>query len=315
MEIVEVAPRDGLQNESVLLSTDDKVELIERLASAGCRRIEATSFVHPDLVPAMADAEELMARLPRHPDVRYSALVLNERGLKRAVDAGVDEVNVVVVATDTFSMRNQNCTTEQGLTTWHRIAHMASEAGLGVGVTIAAAFGCPFEGEVPASRIKEIVESVMGSRPDEISLADTIGVGAPSDVVERLGILSDHAPGVPTRLHLHNTRNTGLANVLAGLQAGVSAIDTSSGGIGGCPFAPKATGNIPTEDVTYMLDRMQVETGLDVNILVDVAHWLGEELGLQTVGLVARAGVFPSAENSALRLDRTGRGEPRPGGR
>ncbi len=294
--IVEVAPRDGLQYESVLLSTDDKIELIERLASAGCRRIEVTSFVHPDLVPALADADDLMARLPRRTDVTYSALVLNERGLERAVDAGVDEVNVVVVATDTFSIRNQNLTTEQGLTTLHRLAHMAREAGLGVGVTIAAAFGCPFEGEVTTGRLKEVVKGVMEARPDEISLADTIGVGAPSDVVERLGILSVHAPDIPTRLHLHNTRNTGMANLLAGLQAGVSAVDTSSGGIGGCPFAPKATGNIPTEDVIYMLDRMQVRTGLDVFALVDVARWLGEQLGRQTSGLVARAGVFPGSD-------------------
>lgn len=294
VEIIDVAARDGLQNESTLLATEVKVELIARLVAAGLRRLEATSFVHPGLVPAMADAEAVMTALPRRPDVSYIGLVLNERGLDRALAAGVDEIGYPVVATDTFSRRNQGTSTDEGIEVWKRIAARAREAGVGAGLVVSAAFGCPFEGEVAVGRVVDVVERCLEEPPGRLSLADTIGVATPADVVERFGAISGLVPpGVQMGCHFHNTRGTGIANAHAALEAGVRSFDASLGGVGGCPFAPNATGNICTEDLVYMLHRMGFDTGLDLDALAESSRWLAGHLGGSVVGLYAKAGPFP----------------------
>jgi hydroxymethylglutaryl-CoA lyase len=295
VSIVEVAPRDGLQNEAVTVPTEDKLALIGALAASGVRRIEAVSFVHPKRVPQMADAEAVAAGLPRG-DVSWIGLVLNERGLDRAIAAGLDEVNVVVVATDTFSTRNQGVDTDAGIAAWARIAARARAAGLRTTVTVAAAFGCPFEGEVAPDRVRSIVARCAEAGPDEIALADTIGVGVPAQVRELAGIAAAEAPGLPLRWHFHNTRNTGYANALTAAELGADApvaLDSSAGGIGGCPFAPNATGNIATEDLLYLLHRSGFETGVDIAALLPLADRLDGLLGHQVPGQLARAGQFP----------------------
>ncbi|TYB64272.1 hydroxymethylglutaryl-CoA lyase [Nonomuraea sp. PA05] len=288
--VVEVGPRDGLQNEPVLLGTDDKVAYLEALAGAGLTRIEAVSFAHPRLVPQMADAEQVMARAPRRDGLSYIGLVLNARGLDRALGAGVDEVNVVLVATETFSLRNQNMTVAEALTSFSAIAGRAS--GVRVTATVGAAFGCPFEGEVLAEHVAELAWRCAESGADEIALADTIGVGVPADV-RRLVAAVRERTSLPLRFHFHNTRNTGYANALAAVEAGASALDASSGGIGGCPFAPAATGNIATEDLAYALRRSGVGTGVRIDRLVSAAAFIGERLGKQVPALLGRAGDFP----------------------
>jgi hydroxymethylglutaryl-CoA lyase len=297
VSIVEVAPRDGLQNESAVVSTADKLALIATLVSSGVRRIEATSFVHPRRVPQMADAEAVARRLPRG-RVSWIGLVLNERGLDRAIAAGLDEVNVVVVATDTFSRRNQGVGTDEAIAAWTRIAARAREAGLRTTITVGAAFGCPFEGEVPVERVRDVLARCVQAQPDEVALADTIGVGVPAQVRALADVAGREAPGLPLRWHFHNTRNTGYANALAAADlAGTVpvALDSSAGGIGGCPFAPDATGNIATEDLLYLLDRSGYHTGVDAAALLPLAARLGELLGHEVPGQLPRAGGFPPA--------------------
>ena len=293
--IVEVSPRDGLQNEAKILPTGQKLELIRRSIAAGIRRIEATSFVNPNRVPQMADAEAVMAAVPRRPDVQYIGLALNVRGAERAVAAGVDEVNYVVITTDQYNMANQGCLTADTLAGWPKVAAMARAAGKSVTFTMAATFGCPFEGEVPVQRVVDLAREGAKENPSEIILADSIGVGAPTDVEAKVAAVRAALPGIPLRCHFHNTRNTGLANLVAGLRAGVSGFDASIGGIGGCPFAPGATGNIPTEDVIYMLNRMGVETGVNLEELIDAVQWLSGVLEKQMPGMLSRAGNFPRA--------------------
>ncbi|MFW6203332.1 MAG: hydroxymethylglutaryl-CoA lyase [Actinomycetota bacterium] len=297
VQVVEVGPRDGLQNESAVVPTDGKVAYLEALVDAGLRRIEAVSFVHPDRVPQMADAETVMARAPRWDGVSYAGLVLNRRGLQRALDTGVDEVNVVVVATDTFSRRNQGTTIDEGLRVAEDVVAGAADAGLFTTVTVSAAWGCPFEGEVPLQRVVDIARRV-GAGAHEVALADTIGVAVPADVTRRLDAVRD-VTDVPLRCHFHNTRNTGYANAWAAVQAGVAALDASSGGIGGCPFAPRATGNIATEDLVYLLSRSGVDTGLTLEDTLGPSALVGELLGTQPPALLPRAGGFPSEEESA----------------
>ncbi|NKY31869.1 hydroxymethylglutaryl-CoA lyase [Nocardia speluncae] len=292
--IIDVSPRDGLQNEKTPVSTDNKLTLINSLITAGIRRIEATSFVHPRLVPQMADAEAVAAALPRG-HVSWIGLVLNERGLDRAIAAGLDEVNIVVVATDTFSRKNQGTSTHQGIELWTRLAARARSAGLRTTITIAAAFGCPFEGEVPITRVTELIARCVQAQPDELALADTIGVGVPRQVTELAGAAAAEAPGIPLRWHFHNTRNTGYANALTAAALGPCTLDASVGGIGGCPFAPAATGNIATEDLWYLLDRNGIDTGLDIHPLLDTAKWLDTVLGYRVPGQLARAGLFPAS--------------------
>ena len=249
VDIMDVAPRDGLQNDPVDLSTDDKLELIARLVDAGLKHIEVTSFVNPKRVPRMADADELSRRLPRIPGVSYVGLLMNERGMERALAAGITEINAVTVASDGFAARNQNMTSEQSVDLAIAILDAARAAGVAASVGIATAFGCPFEGEVPVARVAAIARRLAEAGYREISLADTIGVATPGDVIERFGALAAAAPGVKMRGHFHNTRNTGIANAWAAVSVGVRGLDASLGGIGGCPFAPKATGNIPTDDL------------------------------------------------------------------
>ena len=294
VEIIDVSPRDGLQNEDTLLETGVKVALIERLIDAGVSRLEATSFVRPGAVPAMADAEDVMAAVPRSDDVSYIGLVLNRRGLDRAVAAGCDEVNYAVVATDAFSHRNQGTTTEEGIAVWKDIARSARGEGVRPSLVVSAAFGCPFEGEVPVRRVLEVVEACLEEPPERLSLADTIGVAVPTDVTERFEAMMPSIPDtVQLGTHFHNTRGTGLANVVAALDLGIRSFDASLGGLGGCPFAPNATGNIVTEDLAYMLSRMGFDTGLDLDALADTAQWMKQHLPESVVGLYHRAGPFP----------------------
>ena len=295
VSIVEMAPRDGLQNESAVLSTADKVELVERAVRAGARRVEVTSFVNPTRVPQMADADEVMAALPRPDGVSYAGLVMNDRGLDRALTAGVHEVDVVVVATDTFCLRNQGVTTEEACRQAASLVERAREAGVLTTVTIGAAFGCPFEGEVPEERLRDVLGRVADAGPDELALADTIGVAVPSQVSSRLALAAEVAGAdVPLRLHLHDTRHTGVANAVAAHAAGVRTLDASIGGTGGCPFAPNATGNVATEDLVYLFDRMGVSTGLDLATTTATTAWLEERLGKRLPGALLRAGGFPA---------------------
>jgi len=292
VDVVEVGPRDGLQSEPGVLPTTTKVEFIERAIAAGVRRIEVTSFVNPKRVPQMADAEAVLAALPRHAGVHYIGLVLNRRGFERAAAAGCNEIGMAVVASDTFNRRNQGVTSDESIAAWLDIARAAKSAGIRPQVTVSAAFGCPFEGEVPVSRVVEIAKRVAEAEPFEIALADTIGVGVPSQVIELVGAVREAVPGVALRCHFHNTRNTGLANAFAAVQAGVRTLDASLGGIGGCPFAPAATGNIPTEDLVYMLHRSGHPTGIDLAAAIETGKWLQEQLGRPVPGMLVKAGDF-----------------------
>lgn len=299
IEICDVSPRDGLQNEAVPFSTEDKIDLVNRIIESGIRRIEVTSFVNPSRVPQMADAAEVMAGLPRPKDVRYIGLVMNARGLERALLAKVHEVNIVVVATDTFCGKNQGMTTQQSVEVATDLVAMARDAGIASTITIGASFGCPFEGEVSLERIKSVIAQVVDAGPDELALADTIGVAVPADITQRVGIALDYAsPSLPIRLHLHDTRHTAVANAVAALSAGVSVLDASIGGMGGCPFAPKATGNVATEDLLYLFNRMNVETGVAFDRIVETTQWLEVKLGKKLPGALLRAGSFPMAEGA-----------------
>ena len=295
IEIVEVGPRDGLQSESQVLPTAVKVELIRRLAAAGLKRVEAASFVNPTRVPQMADAEQVMAALNATPTgARYIGLVLNQKGFERARAAGCTEIGMAIAATESFSQRNQGCSVEEGIAAWLAIAAAARGAGIRAQITVSTAFGCPFEGEVPVSKVRDIALRLAEGQPDEIAVADTIGVAVPTQVTALLGALREALPRVKLRAHFHNTRNTGLANAYAAVQAGVAALDASCGGIGGCPFAPAATGNIPTEDLIYMLHRMDCDTGVDLPALLDTSRWLQEQLDHAVPGMVVKAGLFPA---------------------
>jgi hydroxymethylglutaryl-CoA lyase len=298
VEIVEVGPRDGLQNEPGELPIAARREFIERIVGCGIRRIEVASFVNPKRVPQMADADELVRTLPRRDGVRYVGLVLNRRGFERALAAGCDEIGMVVVATDTFNQRNQGVTTAQSIAAWLEIARAAKVAGLRSQVTISAAFGCPFEGEVAPGKVVAIARELAAGEPVEIAIADSIGAGVPAQVTDLLGRIRGALPGMALRCHFHNTRNTGIANAYAAIEAGIDALDASIGGIGGCPFAPAATGNIPTEDLIYMLGRMGVETGVDLERTIATAHWLEEQFGRKVPGLLTKAGGFPASKET-----------------
>ncbi len=299
VRIVEVAPRDGLQNEPVSLDAAEKRRLIMSAVAYGARAVEATSFVHPAKVPAMADAEEVLAGLSPLPGVGISALILNERGLERAARAGVREVNAVVHCTDAFSRRNQGTDIAGGVAIWRRIRRTAAELGITANATLAVAFGCPFDGEVAVERLRGIAAAVLDDPPGELSLADTIGVAVPADVARRFaavrGLLDDRglSDTVALRGHFHNTRNTGIANALAAVDAGATVLDASLGGIGGCPFAPQATGNIATEDLAYALGRSGIAHGLDEAVLREAGRRLAERFGRRLPSGVLYAGGFP----------------------
>jgi hydroxymethylglutaryl-CoA lyase/(R)-citramalyl-CoA lyase len=294
--LCDVCPRDGLQSDAVLLAPAVRAELVDRLATAGLPRVEAASFVHPGRVPQMAGAEEVMAAIERRADVAYAGLVLNERGLERALAAGVDVVHVSYPVTDSFARANQNATAAEAAATAARIVERTHEQGLPCSVTLSVCFGCPFEGEVDPGVVQDHVERVAASGADELMLADTIGVGVPAQVRRLLPPALAAMQGRPVGLHLHNTRNTGYANAAAALESGARLFDASLGGLGGCPFAPGATGNIATEDLVYLLERTGVQTGVDLDRLIHEARWLAELLGRELPGLVHRAGPFrPSA--------------------
>ena len=294
IEIIDVAPRDGLQSQAKLVDTNTKIELVKRLIEAGVGRIEVVSFVNPKRVPQMADAEEVIKLLPKRDDVTYIGLVLNMRGFERAVKSKIDEINCVVVASDTFNQRNQGVTTEQTMQSIEEIAIQSKSTELTCGVTISAAFGCPFEGEVPVSRVVELAKRLINMGIDEIVLADTIGAAGPSDVSKVVSSVREVTGDTPLRCHFHNTRNTGVANVYAAIMEGVRKFDASCGGVGGCPFAPSATGNVATEDLLYMIHRMGFETGISIEGIMETARWLEGPLETQMPAMVTRAGLFPS---------------------
>ncbi|PHR60067.1 MAG: hydroxymethylglutaryl-CoA lyase [Robiginitomaculum sp.] len=296
VEIVEVGPRDGLQNESVLLETAVKIEFIDRLVAAGAKRLEVASFVHPKMVPAMADSDQLMRGLRRSAGVKYIGLALNERGMRRALDAGCDEVNFVMVASSGFGLRNQNATPEQTAELFERISVLAHDDKVPVSVTISVAFGDPFDGEVSTEILEMLVRRAIAAGASEIALGDTIGVADPWSVAQVIKRISPILGNVPLRMHFHNTRNTALANIYASLMEGVGIVDASCGGIGGCPFAPDATGNVPTEDVLYMLSRAGMATGLDLESMIDTSNWLAKQLGKELPALLPKAGNFPPAD-------------------
>jgi hydroxymethylglutaryl-CoA lyase len=293
VEIVEVGARDGLQNEPDILPTATKVALINRALAAGIARIETASFVNPRRVPQMADAEAVMAALPDTTTVTYIGLVLNERGAQRALATKVHELGAVSIASDSFAMRNQGQTSDESITVATNIIALAKAAGRSAQVTISAAFGCPFEGEVAHDRVVRMAAQLALAGPREIALADTIGVAVPADVTALIGKVRAVIGDIPLRAHFHNTRNTGLANAWAAYEAGVATLDSSLGGLGGCPFAPKATGNIPTEDLAYLLARSGVSTGLDLGELIEAGTWLTDTMGRVLPAMVTRAGAFP----------------------
>jgi hydroxymethylglutaryl-CoA lyase len=293
IEMVEVGARDGLQNESVLFTTSQKLELIGRALDAGVRRLEANSFVNPKLVPQMADAEAVAAGLPRREGVIFIGLVLNKRGALRAIEAGMEELGAVCAASDGFATRNQGQSSDASLAMCVEVVRLARAHARRAQITISTAFGCPFDGEVDPSRVVEMARTAAAAGPVEVAIADTIGVASPGQVSSLVARVAAVIKPLPVRVHFHNTRNTGLANVWAAVQAGAKTVDASLGGIGGCPFAPRATGNVPTEDVAYMLERSGYDTGLDLDSLIGSARWLAGAMGRDVPGMLSRAGAFP----------------------
>ncbi len=296
VQLVEVSARDGLQNDPGELSTAQKVELVARCRAAGLHRQEVASFVSPRAVPKMADAEAVVAGLGAHPGASFIGLVLNRRGWDRAAaTGGLEEVNLVVSSTESFSQRNQGMSVEAALAVAAEVVPLARAAGVRPTVTLSTTFGCPYDGEVPLARTEELVSRVAALGVDEVALADTIGAGVPADVRRRVAIAAAVLEGTPVtlRAHFHNTRSSGYANALAAFEAGVHVLDSSLGGIGGCPFAPKATGNIATEDLVHLLERSGISTGVDLEALLDASAWLAAALGRRLPSLLAAAGPFP----------------------
>lgn len=297
--IVEVGPRDGLQNEKAILEPAVRADLVRRLETAGARRIEAVSFVHPKYVPQMAGAEEVMAALPHEAGRSRIGLVLNGKGYDRALGTSVDEVNVAMSATDGFGLKNQGLTVDQqvemlaGIVAGRQNAAGAPGAAPSLSATLSCVWGCPFDGEVSTEQVADLVGRIAELGVPEIALADTIGVGDPWAVTRKVEAARKAAPDAVLRLHFHDTRNTGLANAYAGVEAGVDVLDASVGGIGGCPFAPGATGNIATEDLVYMLERAGFETGYDLDALIGTARWIGEKIGRPAPSALSRAGGWP----------------------
>jgi hydroxymethylglutaryl-CoA lyase/(R)-citramalyl-CoA lyase len=290
VEVVDVGPRDGLQNEDKTLVPETRAELCDRLAAAGLPRVEAASFVNPKRVPQMAGAEEVMAAIDRRPGTLYAGLVLNERGYERAVEAGVDEVRYAFPVTETFAQRNQNTTVEDATQLASRLVERSRLDGVRVSITLSAAFGDPFDGPVEPGHVLRIAEKVAAANPDEVILADTIGVGVPAQVRELVGGVLDF--GSTVGCHFHDTRNTGIANAMVAVESGATVLDAAVGGTGGCPFAPRATGNIATEDLVYLLHGMGHETSIDLDALIEVAEWMAQQLGKELPGQVYKAGNF-----------------------
>ncbi|MEL8054774.1 MAG: hydroxymethylglutaryl-CoA lyase [Pseudomonadota bacterium] len=293
IEIIEVGPRDGLQNDPGDLTTDQKLEFISRLEDAGVKRMESGSFVSPKAVPKMADSTQVFAGLNRVSETRHIALALNEKGVRRAIDAAADEVNFVLVAGEGFGERNQRMSPQQSADMLAHCAPLVHEAEIPLSATISVAFGDPYSGEVDPKVVGDLAAQAQRAGAVEIGLGDTIGVATPWDVRRVIEEVRTQAPEAALRLHFHDTRGAGLANVAAAVEAGVDIIDASCGGIGGCPFAPAATGNVATEDVIYMLERAGFETGLDLGKLIETAKWLETALGHPVSSSLSRAGGFP----------------------
>ena len=288
--ICDVGPRDGLQNQPLSLEPAVRAELVDLLAASGVPRIEAVSFVSPKHVPQMAGAEAVVAALERRAGVVYAGLAVNERGYDRLRETGLDEVHYAFAASEEFNQRNAHASVEEGVAGAQRIVERAKADGIRSTVTIGVAFGCPFERAVDPGHVAELASRIVGFGADEIVLADTVGVGVPRQVRDLVG--RTVALGPPVGIHLHNTRNTGFANAYAALEAGATVFDASVGGIGGCPFAPRATGNIATEDLVYLFHGEGVETGIDLDALIGVANWLESSLGRELEGQVYKAGTF-----------------------
>lgn len=291
VKVKEVSPRDGLQAESAILSTEDKLRLIDCLADAGLREIEASSFVHPKAIPPLADAEDMFAGLKRRPGVVYSAIVPNEKGAERAVEAGADEVQVFLAATESYNQNNVGMSVEDSLEQSVRIAEIVREAAIPFVAVLSVAFGCPYEGPVAQEKVLELSGRLIELGAGEIAYGDTTGMAYPTQVCELSEAYRQRYPEIPLRLHFHNTRGMGLANVLAALQVGVDRIDASVGGLGGSPYAAGATGNIPTEDLVHMLHEMGIETGIDLEPLIGCAQLLEELLEHELPGQVMKAGI------------------------
>lgn len=285
----EVGPRDGLQNEDPV-PTAAKIELIDALSRTGLRRIEVVSFVHPRAIPQMADAEQVWAGITRNPEVRYSALVPNVRGAVRALSAGFTELEVVVSASDSHSRANVNRTTAEALDECVRVIDLAHERGATCQVVVSTSWGCPYEGEVPLERVLGIVDRMVVAGADGLSFGDTTGMATPSRVARLVGETRERLPDAPLNLHFHNTRGTALANILVALQLGVADFDASVGGLGGCPYAPGASGNVATEEVVHMLEDMGIDTGVDLAALLEVAAMAERLVGHQLPSQVLRAG-------------------------
>ena len=294
--VMEVSPRDGLQNEALTLTTEQKLRLIQYALDAGVQRIEVCSFVHPKVVPQMADAEAVCAGLPQRGDVRYTGLILNQRGYQRLrATERIDEAGIVISASDTFGQRNQGMDRAAGLAMALEILRQGRSDGVPVQVTIAVAFGCPFEGDVAAHQVLELAQRLAEEGPVELALADTVGVGVPTQVEDLFGALQHQFnQQIPLRAHFHDTRNMGIANAYAALKAGVETLDASIGGIGGCPFAPNATGNIATEDLVYLLNRAQIVHGVELMALLEGATWLQAALDKTVPSALLKAGDFPA---------------------
>ena len=291
--IVDVGPRDGLQNESAILSPDLRVDFIRRLEAAGVKRVEAVSFVNPKRVPQMDGAEIIMAALPHKDGLSRIGLVLNMRGWDRAVAANCDEANLVICASDGFGIRNQGASVTEQIATMAAIAARRHiEGGPKLSATVSVAFGCPFDGEVSQDQVTAIVSEIASAGIEEIALADTIGVADPWTVRRRVEAAAKVAGSASLRLHFHDTRNTGLANAFAGYEAGVRVLDASCGGLGGCPFAPNATGNIATEDLVYMLARAGIDTGIDLDAMIAAGIWISEKIGKAPLSSLSKAGGF-----------------------
>ncbi|HEX8977554.1 MAG TPA: hydroxymethylglutaryl-CoA lyase [Solirubrobacteraceae bacterium] len=305
--VCDVAPRDGLQNDPTQLTPATRAELVNRLVGAGVTHIEVASFVNPRLVPQMAGAEEVVAGIERRPGVTYSGLILNARGYDRLAACGLDEVHMSVAASETLNRRNQNASVEESLADVEQIIARAHGEDRRVVMIVAASFGCPFEGAVDPSRVLAVAERAAAAGADEIVFADTIGVGVPSQVREL--VRGARELGVPIGVHLHDTRGTGLANALTAVQAGVNSFDASVGGVGGCPFAPGATGNIATEDLVYLLHGEGLDTGIELAPLIEVSHWLAGQLGHDVPGRVQRAGDFEAVSARVRGIGAVATGE------
>ncbi|MAP96089.1 MAG: hydroxymethylglutaryl-CoA lyase [Ponticaulis sp.] len=292
IDIVEVGPRDGLQNDPANLTTSQKLEFIERLIECGVTRMESGSFVSPRAVPKMADSAEVFAGLNRSGAVRHIALALNEKGVRRAIDAKADEINFVLVAGEGFGQKNQGMSPQESADMLAQCAPLVHEAGIPLSATISVAFGDPYTGDIAKGVVGGLAAQAQRAGVGEVGIGDTIGVADPWLVEDRIEEIRLHAPDVFLRVHFHDTRNTGLANVAAAVKAGVDVVDASCGGIGGCPFAPAATGNVATEDVVYMLERAGFETGIELSKMIDTAKWLSGILGHDIPSSLVRAGMY-----------------------